>query len=75
MSVNRSTFGAPAVQPRLAGRGVLGLRWPSQFSALNDERVYRTVSATKAQARCDVVASMEDLCNPRRRAPTATGRS
>ena len=38
----------------------------SFFSALKNERVYRTVYATKAQARRDVIAYIEGLYNNRR---------
>ncbi len=38
----------------------------SFFSALKNERVYRTVYATKAQARRDVIAYIEGFCNSRR---------
>ena len=37
------------------------------FSALKNERVYRTVYATKAQARRDVIAYIEGFYNSRRR--------
>ena len=36
-------------------------------SALKNERVYRTVYATKAQARRDVIAYIEGFYNSRRR--------
>ncbi len=39
----------------------------SFFSALKNERVYRTVYATKTQARRDVIASIEGFYNNRRR--------
>ncbi len=39
----------------------------SFFSALKNERVYRTVYATKAQARRDVIAHIEGFYNSRRR--------
>jgi len=39
----------------------------SFFSALKNERVYRTVYATKAQARRDVIAYIEAFYNSRRR--------
>ena len=39
----------------------------SFFSALKNERVYRTVYATKAQARRDVIAYIEGFYNARRR--------
>jgi len=39
----------------------------SFFSALKNERVYRTVYATKAQARRDVIAYVEGFYNSRRR--------
>lgn len=39
----------------------------SFFSALKNERVYRTVYATKAQARRDVIAYIEGFYNSRRR--------
>lgn len=39
----------------------------SFFSALKNERVYRTVYATKAQARRDVIAYIEGFYNTRRR--------
>ncbi len=39
----------------------------SFFSALKNERVYRTVYATKAQARRNVIAYTEGFYNPRRR--------
>ncbi|CAH0272095.1 hypothetical protein SRABI26_03748 [Arthrobacter sp. Bi26] len=37
------------------------------FSALKNERVYRTVYATKAQARRDVIRYIEGFYNSRRR--------
>ncbi len=39
----------------------------SFFSALKNERIYRTVYATKAQARRDVIAYIEGFYNSRRR--------
>ena len=39
----------------------------SFFSALKNERVYRTIYATKAQARRDVIAYIEGFYNSRRR--------
>ena len=39
----------------------------SFFSALMSERVYRTVYATKAQARLDVISYIEGFDNSRRR--------
>lgn len=39
----------------------------SFFSALKNERVHRTVYATKAQARRDVIAYIEGFYNSRRR--------
>ena len=39
----------------------------SFFAALKNERVYRTVYATKAQARRDVIAYIEGFYNSRRR--------
>jgi putative transposase len=39
----------------------------SFFSALKNERVYRTVYATKARARRDVIAYTEGFYNSRRR--------
>jgi putative transposase len=39
----------------------------SFFSALKNERVYRTVYATKARARADVIAYIEGFYNSRRR--------
>jgi putative transposase len=39
----------------------------SFFSALKNERFYRTVYATKAQARRDVIAYIEGFYNSRRR--------
>ena len=39
----------------------------SFFSALKNERVYRTVYATKAHARRDVIACIEGFYNSRRR--------
>ncbi len=39
----------------------------SLFSALKNERVDRTVYATKAQARRDVIAYIEGFYNSRRR--------
>ncbi len=39
----------------------------SFFSALKNERVYRTVYATRAQARQDVITYIEGLYNSRRR--------
>jgi putative transposase len=39
----------------------------SFFSALKNERVHRTVYATKAQARRDVIAYIEGFYNGRRR--------
>ncbi len=39
----------------------------SFFSALKSERVYRTVYATKAQARPDVIVYIEGFSNSRRR--------
>ncbi|HEY8686565.1 MAG TPA: integrase core domain-containing protein, partial [Chloroflexota bacterium] len=39
----------------------------SIFSALKNERVYRTVYATKAQARRDVISYIEGFCNSQRR--------
>ena len=39
----------------------------SFFSALKNERVYRTVYATKAQTRRDVIAYIEGFYNSRRR--------
>ena len=39
----------------------------SFFSALKNERVYRTVYATKAQARRGVIAYIEGFYNSRRR--------
>ncbi len=37
------------------------------FSAVKNERVHRTVYATKAQARRDVIAYIEGFYNSRRR--------
>jgi transposase InsO family protein len=39
----------------------------SFFSALKNERIHRTVYATKAQARRDVIAYIEGFYNARRR--------
>ena len=39
----------------------------SFFSSLKNELVYRTVYATKAQARRDVIAYIEGFYNARRR--------
>ncbi|MET3165153.1 UNVERIFIED_ORG: hypothetical protein ABIB19_003585 [Arthrobacter sp. UYEF10] len=39
----------------------------SFFSALKNERVYRTVYATKSQARSDVIRYIEGFYNSRRR--------
>jgi len=39
----------------------------SFFSALKNERVYRTVYATKKQARRDIIAYIEGFCDSRRR--------
>jgi putative transposase len=39
----------------------------SFFSALKNERVYRTVYATKTQARRDVIGYIEGFYNARRR--------
>lgn len=39
----------------------------SFFSALKNERVYRTVYATKTQARRDVIRYIEGFYNSRRR--------
>jgi putative transposase len=39
----------------------------SFFSALKSERVYRTVYATKSQARSDVIRYIEGFYNGRRR--------
>ncbi|GAB3135835.1 hypothetical protein GCM10027057_12360 [Marisediminicola antarctica] len=39
----------------------------SFFSMLKNERVYRTVYATKAQARRDVISYIEGFYNSRRR--------
>jgi putative transposase len=39
----------------------------SFFSALKNERVYRTVYATKSQARSDLIRYMEGFYNTRRR--------
>ena len=39
----------------------------SFFSSLKNERVYRTVYATKAQARRHVIAYIEGFYNSRRR--------
>ena len=39
----------------------------SFFAALKNERVYRTVYATKAQARRDVINYIEGFYNTRRR--------
>ena len=39
----------------------------SFFAALKNERVYRTVYATKAQARRDVIRYIEGFYNSRRR--------
>jgi putative transposase len=39
----------------------------SLFSALTNERVYRTVYATKSQARSDVIRYIEGFYNSRRR--------
>jgi transposase InsO family protein len=52
--------------------GRTGIRWDraaveSFFSALKHERVYRTVYATKEQARKDVMRYIEGFCNGRRR--------
>jgi len=52
--------------------GATGVCWDnamaeSFFSALKNERVYRTVYATKAQARRDVIAYIEGFYNSRRR--------
>ena len=52
--------------------GYTGICWDnamaeSFFSALKNERVYRTVYATKAQARRDVIAYIEGFYNSRRR--------
>ena len=52
--------------------GRTGVCWDSAmaesfFSALKNERVYRTVYATKAQARRDVIAYIEGFYNARRR--------
>jgi transposase InsO family protein len=42
------------------------LAW-SFFSALKNERVHRTVYATKAQAKRDVIMYLEGFYNDRRR--------
>ena len=42
----------------------------SFFSALKNERIYRTDYARKAQARHDVIAYIEGLYNSRRRHST-----
>ena len=42
----------------------------SFFSALKNERVYRTVYATKARAKRDVIAYIEGFYNTRRRHST-----
>lgn len=52
--------------------GRTGVCWDNSmaesfFSALKNERVYRTVYATKAQARTDVIAYIEGFYNSRRR--------
>jgi transposase InsO family protein len=39
----------------------------SFFSALKNERVHRTVYATKGQAKRDVILYIEGFCNNRRR--------
>ena len=39
----------------------------SFFSALKNERVHRTVYATKAQAKRDIIAYIEGFYNSRRR--------
>jgi putative transposase len=39
----------------------------SSFSALKNERVYRTVYATKKRARGDIIAYIEGFYNTRRR--------
>ena len=51
--------------------GRTGVCWDchgeSFFSALKNERVYRTAYATKAHARRDVIAYIEGFYNRRRR--------
>ena len=52
--------------------GTTGVCWDkalaeSFFSVLKSERVYRTVYATKAQAKRGVIAYIEGFCNSRRR--------
>ena len=56
----------------LSSMGRTGVCWDnamaeSFFSALKNERVYRTVYATKAQARRDVIRYIEGFYNSRRR--------
>ena len=55
-----------------ASMGRTGVCWDnaaaeSFFSALKNERVHRTVYATKAQARRDVIRYIEGFYNSRRR--------
>jgi putative transposase len=52
--------------------GRTGVCWDNSmaesfFSALKNERVYRTVYATKSQARSDVILYIEGFYNSRRR--------
>ena len=52
--------------------GRTGVCWDNSmaesfFSMLKNERVYRTVYATKGQARSDIVRYIEGSCNSRRR--------
>jgi putative transposase len=52
--------------------GRTGVCWDNSmaesfFSALKNERVYRTVYATKSQARSDVIRYIEGFYNARRR--------
>ena len=70
-----TSAGYRALVKRLGMRssmGRTGVCWDnamaeSFFSALKNERVYRTVYATKAQARRDVIAYIEGFYNSRRR--------
>ncbi|WP_353505277.1 integrase core domain-containing protein [Rhodococcus qingshengii] len=55
--------------------GMHGVCWDRNtaerfFPALKNEFVFRTVDATKDQARQDIVGYIEGFCNPRRRHST-----
>ncbi|WP_426995724.1 IS3 family transposase [Pseudarthrobacter sp. N5] len=73
-SVYTSTdFRAPAAGLGMrSSMGRTGVCWDNSmaesfFSALKNERVYRTVYATKSQARSDVIRYIEGFYNSRRR--------